>query len=331
MMLTNLAVENFRALRSISVPMRPLTILIGPNDSGKSSFLAAIRYLREGMISANIDIADRWRNDKNLVTSVTGAIEVDSDDIRMMDCNSQALFYHAVFSTRGGCVSRPEINPISSFQLPVKGVPTLSLGTSDDQGPPTLGEDGSGLPVLLDYFLRRDRRRFFSTVKELNRLVPGFQDVEIATPEPAQRRLDLIIEDGLRIPADQVSAGVRLLMFFVALAHHPKPPKLILLEEPETGIHPKRVAEVMALLRGITKGSYGGPAAQVVLTTHSPYLLDFVDLDTDQVLIFRREDDGSRTAEPVDVERLKVFLDEHFLLGEVWFNQGEEGLVANRT
>jgi hypothetical protein len=41
---------------------------------------------------------------------------------------------------------------------------------------------------------------------------------------------------------------------------------------------------------------------------------------------FKRNDDGSRTAEPVDTERLKDFLSE-FMLGEVWYNQGEEGLV----
>ena len=38
---------------------------------------------------------------------------------------------------------------------------------------------------------------------------------------------------------------------------------------------------------------------------------------------------GSRTAEPADAERLKVFLDE-FMLGEVWYNEGEEGLVKKQ-
>jgi len=84
---------------------------------------------------------------------------------------------------------------------------------------------------------------------------------------------------------------------------------------------------VVKLLRGIATGRHAGHAAQVVLTTHSPYLLDHIDLATDQILIFRRNDDGSRTAEPADQSRLKTFLDE-FMLGEVWFNQGEEGLLA---
>ena len=64
-----------------------------------------------------------------------------------------------------------------------------------------------------------------------------------------------------------------------------------------------------------------------MLTTHSPFLLDLVDLARVQVLVFRRNEDGSRTAEPADAERLRVFLDE-FQLGEVWLNQGEPGLVA---
>jgi predicted ATPase len=119
-------------------------------------------------------------------------------------------------------------------------------------------------------------------------------------------------------------------LFFIALAYHPTPPKLILLEEPENGIHPKQLADVVRLLRDVSKGVHGGSAAQVVLTTHSPYLLDHIDLETDQVLVFRRNADGTRSAEPADVSRLKTFLDE-FMLGEVWFNEEEKGLVAQQV
>ena len=127
--------------------------------------------------------------------------------------------------------------------------------------------------------------------------------------------------------AQEASAGVRLILFFIALAYHPSPPKIILLEEPENGLHPRRLQEVLGLLRKTTEGRHGGQAAQVILTTHSPYLLDSVDIEKDQVLVFRRNDDGTRTAEPVESGRLDPFLDE-FMLGEVWYNQGEEGLTA---
>jgi predicted ATPase len=205
-----------------------------------------------------------------------------------------------------------------------------SQGYDDRQGPRPIDTNGIGVPGLFDYLLRRDRPRFFKLVDEVKRLVPGVQDIEITTPEPTIRRLDLVLEAGFRIPADQASPGVRLLLFFISLAYHPDPPKLILLEEPETGVHPRRLSEVIRLLRGITEGTYGGHVAQVVLSTHSPYLLDCLDIEKDQVLVFRREEDGRRTVEPADAERLKLFLDE-FMLGEVWYNQGEEGLVADHA
>jgi hypothetical protein len=83
----------------------------------------------------------------------------------------------------------------------------------------------------------------------------------------------------------------------------------------------------MGLLRALSGDGRTQQVLHVVLTTHSPYLLDLVDLETDQVLVFRHEKDGSRTAQPVERERLRAFLDE-FLLGEVWLNEGEQGLVA---
>lgn len=202
-------------------------------------------------------------------------------------------------------------------------------GTSDEQGPPPLNPDGGNVPALLDYFLRRDRKRFADTLNVLKRLIPGLEELEIATPNRDIRRVDLVTDNGYRFPADRASAGVRLLLFFVALAYHPNAPKTILIEEPETGIHPKRLGDVMALLHEISEGKHGKHASQVILTTHSPFLLDLVRLDTDQVLVFRRNDDGTRSAEPADADRLKLFLKE-FMLGEVWYNQGEEGLIARK-
>ena len=158
-------------------------------------------------------------------------------------------------------------------------------------------------------------------------MIPGCEDLIIETPQAQLRRIDLVVEGGHRIPAERASAGVRLLLFFLTLVHHPKPLKVVLLEEPENGIHPRRLAEVMDLLRGLTEGRFGHHKVQIILTTHSPYLLDSVNLDTDQVLVFQREDDGNRTAVPTDKERLKEFFD-GFLLGEVWFNAEEKGLIG---
>jgi len=201
----------------------------------------------------------------------------------------------------------------------------VSDGTTG--GVPDLQANGGGVPTLIDWFLRKDRERLKRFIQAVVDAVPGVHDVGVETPEPARRSIELKIDEGAWLPADQASAGVRLLLFFLALAHHPQPPSLVLLEEPENGLHPRRMAHVMRLLRGLTEGRFGAPPIQVVLSTHSPHLLDEIDPAKDQVLVFRRNEDGSRTAEPADAARLATFLDE-FKLGEVWFNQRESGLVS---
>ncbi|MDQ1501048.1 MAG: hypothetical protein QOI86_4388, partial [Actinomycetota bacterium] len=46
-MFTNLDLVDFKAFHRASVELRPLTILVGENNSGKSSLLAAIRLLAQ--------------------------------------------------------------------------------------------------------------------------------------------------------------------------------------------------------------------------------------------------------------------------------------------
>lgn len=212
------------------------------------------------------------------------------------------------------------------FMLPTTGPAMESEGQSDDAGPPELASDGTGLSALIDYLLRHDRARFNALEDALRQRLPDLKDLTISTPQPAARALTFRMKEGFELPVSRTSVGAQLLVFFLALSYHPSPPGIILLEEPENGVHPRRLEDVLRLLRDITKGMHCGHPAQVILTTHSPYLLDHVNLDEDEVLVFRRNDDGSRTCEPVNRERLKVFLDD-FMLGEVWFNQKEEGLI----
>jgi len=315
--LQSVRVENFRCFKRVQVPLRPLTVLIGPNDSGKSAFLSALRWFAG---SLQLRPEDHWRCQTNRAVEVRAGTAAASGG----------------FSSEGRAIDQGElvrkaIMPLGFYHLPSQGVRMRSVGITDKPGePPPLGEDGSSVPAFLDYLLRRDRERFFDILGALRLLIPGIEDLRISTPEPPTRGVELVIENGLEIPGDDTSTGVRLMLFFIALAYHPSPPKLILIEEPENGVHPKRLVEVVRLLREISQGKHGSHAAQVILTTHSPYLMDQINPGQDQVLVFRRNEDGSRTAEPVDEARLKTFMDE-FMLGEVWFNQGEEGLVARDT
>lgn len=315
-MLDELHLTNFRCFRDLKAPLRPLTVLIGPNDSGKSAFLQAIvRFLSR---DTQFALKDRWRLQQDVTVSFVGKAE---DGLVVIN-SDQGLGADTVR------IIERELTPVAMFQLPSHGPPLQCQGYAEgEEAQLELGADGRNVPALLDYFLRKDRKRLDAIVTAMRNRIPGLEDLDIATPSPDSRRVDFVIENGLRIAAEYISVGVRLLLFFVALAYHPRPPKTILIEEPENGVHPKRLADIVTLLREITQGEHGDHAAQVILTTHSPYLLDAIDIQQDQVLVFQRNDDGSRSAQPADEARLKHFLDE-FMLGEIWYNETEEGLVA---
>lgn len=45
--LVHLKVENFRSLRSVEIPLRPLNVLVGPNGAGKTNVLEVFRFLAD--------------------------------------------------------------------------------------------------------------------------------------------------------------------------------------------------------------------------------------------------------------------------------------------
>jgi AAA15 family ATPase/GTPase len=317
-MITKIDLQNFRCFKSVSAGLSPLTVLIGKNDTGKSAFLDALMLLSAGPDRRLKLSEDIWHFQvKDLKLNMAAQFEEKKDN---------AILWNRVTSNKPYCNKNFQTNKSSLFNLPHTGPVMVSPGISESEGPPGLSSDGKGIPALLDFFLRKDRKRFFSFVDAAIAHIPGLTDIQIATPQPNLRRVDLVVDHDFVISADQSSVGVRLMLFFLALAYHPEPPELILIEEPERGVHPSRLSDIIQLFRGLTEGAQTPGASQVILTTHSPYLLDLIDIDRDGVLIFQREEDGSRTVHPADADRLKVFLDE-FHLGEVWYNEGEAGMI----
>lgn len=57
MMITGLQLRDFKAFKSLDIELRPLTILLGPNNTGKSSVLAPIRLLAQTIGATDRSIA----------------------------------------------------------------------------------------------------------------------------------------------------------------------------------------------------------------------------------------------------------------------------------
>lgn len=56
-MISRICLHNFKAFDELGVELAPVTLLLGPNNSGKSSIIAAIRLLAQTSISSDLQVA----------------------------------------------------------------------------------------------------------------------------------------------------------------------------------------------------------------------------------------------------------------------------------
>src|SRR5205085_2119627 len=82
----------------------------------------------------------------------------------------------------------------------------------------------------------------------------------------------------------EVSDGALFTLAFLLLAHQRSPVDILVIEVPEHEIHPFLLCELVAMLRKLATGELTGRPMRVVLTTHSPTVLDFTAPEEVRVL-----------------------------------------------
>jgi predicted ATPase len=113
---------------------------------------------------------------------------------------------------------------------------------------------------------------------------------------------------------DDLSDGTLRMLCWCAVLLSPKPPTLIVIDEPESGIHPAWLRVLAGWIREASRHT------QVIISTHSPDLLDYFNDDLDSIFIFREtKDDPSKTEiVPLPKERIQDKLDEGWKIGDLY-------------
>jgi predicted ATPase len=92
---------------------------------------------------------------------------------------------------------------------------------------------------------------------------------------------------------------------------------LYCIEEPENHLHP-RLLETLVELLNQRQNALGSRAAQLIATTHSPYLVDQVDLD--DLLVAEKHHGASQYTRPASKSHLRELLEREELgLGDLWY------------
>ena len=349
-MITKMHIENFKCFKDFDIDLGPFNVLIGPNDSGKTAFLQALALFcgvstyqaDAGMAIGDLknflqlDIGPNfvWRGTQNVAVKLSveassgqGAKEKRSLLVEFGINRGDARFY---------CVSRRQ-NPNNRELLDWIGkavgeakyyhldpVALRQPSRIASSKPFEMSADGTAFPTFLEDMLRADRQAFFKTEEAFYQRFPQYTiDVpKDISPNGAMNVLKLKTKNGQSLTSQEVSDGALLYLAYLAISHQPNPPGVMLVEEPENGVHHSALKQIIEALASLSKTR----GIQVILTTHSPYLLDFVE--PENVQVFLKDSEGAVHATKMSDSAQVKDLQKDFMTGEIWTVLSEEGLAG---
>ena len=180
-------------------------------------------------------------------------------------------------------------------------------------GVAVLDPSGTNLTAVVDEILTSPDRTVRDEVeRHLRAAIPTLAGVSTKGGAGGKKSLEFTLAQSRRplitIPAALASDGAMLLMGFLALAYG-NTPEIVFIEEPENGVHYSLLGTAIDTLRKMTTGELGPRPRQVIVTTHSPLLLNFAN--PDEVRLFRRgPDSGTRVTPMAGVPNIESLLKE---------------------
>lgn len=175
----------------------------------------------------------------------------------------------------------------------------------------TLRRDGANLAAFL-YRLQMQQDPAVARIRDaLQSVAPFFEDF-VLQPQAANDdtiKLEWRHRDSdIYGDASTLSDGSLRFLCLATVLLQPDPPKVILIDEPELGLHPFAIYQLADLLDTAAR------RVQVIVSTQSVTLLDRVNLAS--VITAERVDGETRLA-PVDADSLDEWMEE-FSVGDLW-------------
>lgn len=182
-----------------------------------------------------------------------------------------------------------------------------------------LRHDASNLPAFL-YRVQQTEPRVFTLIEQTIRsIAPYFKRFSLAPSPLAPNQMSLVWEEqdsDMYLDAQSLSDGTLRFIALATLLLQPDPPKTIVIDEPELGLHPAAIEKLAALVR------VASHKAQVIIATQSSSFVSC--FEPEDIVVVERKEGSTAFARP-DKERLASWL-EDYSLGELW----EKNLIGGK-
>ena len=319
----SITIQGFKSIASIDdLKLGAINVVIGPNGSGKSNFIGVFSFLhaiRQGHLQsfvAEAGGADRVLHFGSKVTtelrihvSFDGGVNqyklvlgpTSSDELAVREETGVTAFVQRHFDRW-----RLYHFHDTSSSSPMKK-------TADLNDNRYLRPDGSNLAAFL-YFLKAKHPASYQLIRRsVQRVAPFLDDFQL---EPMQLNNEKIRLEWRHqgteayFHAASLSDGTLRFLALATLLLQPRElrPSVILVDEPELGLHPFAISLLAALIK------QASIETQVIISTQSPLLLD--NFEPEEVLVADRVDGGTQLTR-LESAKLQSWL-EDYSLGQLW-------------
>jgi len=293
--LRSVRIQRFKRIEDAVFDLQPLNVLVGANNSGKSSVIQALHFTVGVIQTLRLTESRRSAstlNPSQLIYSPTETVYPLGAGGRLLEDREQAISVkfeldtgqHFEVSIRKGrnrninvSVDNPEVaetisdlsRPFTIFSPGLAGIAKNEQYVSDGVLLRALARGDANL-VLRNILLRLwDTPEWSAFVDDLCQVFPN-SDITVAWDKDTDEIIDVFyIYEGNTVPIELAGTGALQAMQILSYIHR-FAPSLIVLDEPDSHLHPNNQRLLCGLLRTIAEER----GTQVLLTTHSRHVVD---------------------------------------------------------
>jgi len=345
--LNYLKIEGYKSIKSMEIEFSNINIIIGANGVGKSNFINFFNFVRKivdkdlTFYTAQSGGANKILHFGKKITKQLGfdlkfspnrykvsLAPTDDDKFIFLDESTYIDSSSRVFlENRGNYESKlPLYNPsgtgvnqyvlyyikdwkVYHFHDTSKNSPMKQSCNINDYH--SFDVNGGNLPAFL-YFIKNSHLvSYKKIIRTIQKIAPFFHDFIL---EPDSLNSDMIKlrwkhkGNDLYFDANDLSDGTIRFICLITLLLQPNLPRIILLDEPELGLHPFALNILASVFRVISNKT------QIIASTQSSTFADYFNLED---IIVANNIDGSTTFEKLDKEKYEEWSGE-YSIGEMW-------------
>jgi predicted ATPase len=172
-----------------------------------------------------------------------------------------------------------------------------------------LDHTGENLAAVIHFLERNHPENFYRTVQEVKRGVPGIRRIftpHLGDPHQVGIGVEETSKSGYFV-GPQLSDGFLVFLGLCTLFNLPDQPRIFFIEEPETYLNPNRLRILYGLMHRFHAVN---PGKQVLLSSHSPYFIDWSDEIPEELTLMNEKDGWIEFRNLKGVKDLRYFLEE---------------------